>query len=178
MDFLVKVFTRLMALAVVVMPCYGIAALQSSVQVQGNVLPGVQVGFEASTVNAFKTQVDDAKRGAVKRYARKRTQRRPGSGILKSTFSWFLGAASWVLLTIAFVWTCVFLIFPIISWVPASLAGAVLFAVGGVLLARASSNLEVAAEKDLRGRDEFILVQPDEYAEYDAFYEEPEGRQR
>lgn len=168
MDFILKLFTRCMALAVVFMPCYGIAALQTSVQVQGNVLPGVQVGFEASTVEAFKNNVDACAR--PKKLMRKRTVQNKTRGFFKGIAAFFLGSAATLALFVlsaliavpVFVWFFFSAFFPFlhVSLVIPSLVAPVILA--GVLIGLTSLTAK-SAYNDLAGRDEFVAVKPDDY---------------
>jgi phage shock protein PspC (stress-responsive transcriptional regulator) len=189
MDFITKLFTRCMAFAVMVMPYYTFAALNTSVQVQGNVLPGVIVGFEASTVNAFKSQVDDAKRGSMRptKLMRKQTVRHKTRGFFKGIATFFLGSATVIALfvvasIILIPFVCWFIInvifFPFLPLSPIILPSIALPLAFAVALFAFTSIAANSAYNYIAGRDEFIIVHPDEYADCDMYYEELETEHR
>lgn len=152
MDFIVKLFARCVALTVVAMPACVVAQMQS-VLPQENLLPNVHVTYEASAVNGFKKQVDDAQRTAVKKYVKK-TEARPFLGFLKGVVTYWLAGFAYGFLVVG----ALFLIASIVALnLPAFIVGG-LFLLCGVGAVNATYSVGKSAYHDFAGRDEYIVV--------------------
>lgn len=182
MDFITKLFTRCMAFAVVAMPYYGFAALNASLETQqhGRSMPNVGFVVEQSKAEAFKKQVDDLKHGAKKkRYVRKTTVRRPGAGIIKGIFAAFAGYAAYASLGFSsfFLIMCLLLPFHALA-TPFSLCLVALGLIAFTNLVGTTRDLGTSAFHDISGRDEYVVIQPDEYEDYEILCRETEEERR